>query len=217
MGRARMSATRGATDVSVTPAAGQVAGDRAVSTRERAGAGASASGSEQPRLAIVALPVIAALVVLSFATFPLDRAFIAAGFSAVLVVLSAIDIERGIIPNRIVLPATGVILIAQLALFPEHAAEWVLAPLAVAGVLAIPALLGRNWMGMGDIKLVLLLGAGLGWEVLGAMIVACLCVFPVAVVILIRGGLAARKSTIPFGPFLALGALIVLFAPHLGG
>ena len=217
MGCARMSATRATTDVPVTPAAGRVAGDRAVTTPERAGAKASASGSEQPRLAIVALPVIAALVVLSFATFPLDRAFIAAGFSAVLVVLSAIDIERGIIPNRIVLPATGVILIAQLALFPEHAAEWVLAPLAVAGVLAIPALLGRAWMGMGDIKLVLLLGAGLGWEVLGAMIVACLCVFPAALVVLIRGGLAARKSTIPFGPFLALGALIVLFAPHLGG
>jgi len=208
-----MSARRATTDVAVTPAAGRVAGDRAVTTPERA----SASGSEQPRLAIVALPVSAALVVLSFATFPLDRAFIAAGFSAVLVVLSAIDIERGIIPNRIVLPATGVILIAQLALFPDHAAEWVLAPLAVAGVLAIPALLGRAWMGMGDIKLVLLLGAGLGWEVLGAMIVACLCVCPAAVVILIRGGLAARKSTIPFGPFLALGALIVLFAPHLGG
>src|SRR5204862_6574748 len=54
-------------------------------------------------------------------------------------------------------------------------------------------------------------------DVLGAMIVACLCVFPAAVVVLIRGGLAARKSTIPFGPFLALGALIVLFAPHMGG
>jgi prepilin signal peptidase PulO-like enzyme (type II secretory pathway) len=35
------------------------------------------------------------------------------------------------------------------------------------------------------------------------------------VLVLVRGGLAARKTTIPFGPFLALGALIVLFGPHL--
>ena len=212
-----MSAVRATTDAAMTPAASGAAGDRASARARRTDAEVSASGSEQPRLAIVTLPVIAALVVLSFATFPVDRALIAAGFSAVLVVLSAIDIERGIIPNRIVLPATGVILVAQLALFPNHALEWVLAPLAVAGVLAIPALLGRAWMGMGDIKLVLLLGAGLGWEVLGAMVVACLCVFPAAVAVLVRGGLAARKSTIPFGPFLALGALIVLFASHLGG
>ena len=213
MGGARMSVSRASTDVAVAPAHAPVADDLAAAPH----AGARTAGGERPRLAIAALPVIAALVVLSFATFPVDRALIAAGFSAVLVVLSAIDIERGIIPNRIVLPATGVILVAQLALFPDHAAEWVFAPLAVAGVLVIPALLGRTWMGMGDIKLVLLLGAGLGWEVLGAMVVACLCVFPAAVAVLVRGGLAARKSTIPFGPFLALGALVVLFASHLGG
>jgi prepilin signal peptidase PulO-like enzyme (type II secretory pathway) len=201
--------------VPIVPVGARVSDDPAAAPRPAAGT--RAAGGEQPRLAIVAIPVIAALVVLSFATFSLDRALVAAAFAAVLVVLSAIDIERGIIPNRIVLPATGVILLAQLALFPQHAAEWVLAPLAVAGVLIIPALFGRAWMGMGDIKLVLLLGAGLGWEVLGAMVVASLCVFPAAVIILVRGGLAARKTTIPFGPFLALGSLIVLFASHLGG
>ena len=215
MGGARVSVSRAVTQVPVAPTSARTADELVAATQSARGR--SAAGGEQPRLAIVALPVIAALVLLSFATFSLERALIAAVFSAVLVVLAAIDIERGIIPNRIVLPATGVILIAQLALFPGHAAEWVLAPLAVAGVLIIPALLGRAWMGMGDIKLALLLGAGLGWEVLGAIVVASLCVFPAAVIVLVRGGLAARKSTIPFGPFLALGALIVLFASHLGG
>ena len=213
MGRARMSATRGATDVSVTPAAGQVAGDRAVSTRERAGAGASASGSEQPRLAVAALPVSAALVVLSFATFPLDRALIAAGFSAVLVVLSAIDIERGIIPNRIVLPATGVILIARLALFPDHAAEWVLAPLAVAGVLAIPALLGRNWMGMGDIKMMFMVGAFLGWRL--AALTIFIGVFSgslAGIALMFRRGRRNLQMMLPFGIFLGIGAVASLLA-----
>ena len=93
-----------------------------------------------------------------------------------------------------------------------------LAGLLAAVVLAIPPLLGRRWMGMGDAKLALLIGVGLGWGVFGAVLIAFLCVFPVALLLLLlRGGLAARKTTIPFGPFLSLGALIVLFGPHLAG
>jgi leader peptidase (prepilin peptidase)/N-methyltransferase len=83
--------------------------------------------------------------------------------------------------------------------------------------MVIPTLLGRSWMGMGDVKLAMLIAIGLGWASIGALLVAFACVFPVALAILIRGGLAARKATIPFGPFLALGALIVLFAPQVTG
>jgi prepilin signal peptidase PulO-like enzyme (type II secretory pathway) len=67
------------------------------------------------------------------------------------------------------------------------------------------------------VKLVVLLGAGLGWSVAGALALAFLSVFPVALAIVIRGGLSARKSTLPFGPFLALGGLFVLLVPHLAG
>jgi len=166
---------------------------------------------------VVLVPLIAGVVVLAFATFPFDRALVAACLAGVLVVLAAIDIQRGIIPNRIVLPASGLILLGDVVLFPNRALEWVLAGLVAAVVLAMPALLGRAWMGMGDAKLALLLGVGLGWGVFGALLVGFLCVFPVALLVLIRGGAAARKTTIPFGPFLSLGALIVLFGPHLAG
>jgi prepilin signal peptidase PulO-like enzyme (type II secretory pathway) len=44
-----------------------------------------------------------------------------------------------------------------------------------------------------------------------------LCTVPVSLLLLVRGGLGARRAMIPFGPFLALGALIVLFGPHLAG
>jgi len=142
---------------------------------------------------------------------------VAAFAATVLIVLSAIDLERRIIPNRIVIPAAGIVLVAQIVLFPGQASEWVLAAVLSALVLMIPQLLGRSWMGMGDVKLALLLGATLGWGVLGAVFLAFLCVFPVALVLLIRHGSEARKMTIPFGPFLALGALIILFAPHLAG
>jgi prepilin signal peptidase PulO-like enzyme (type II secretory pathway) len=72
-------------------------------------------------------------------------------------------------------------------------------------------------MGMGDVKLALLLGAGLGSSVVGAISVAFLAVFPIAVGMLIRGGLGARRRTLPFAPFLALGTLVVLFLPYITG
>src|SRR4029077_14547678 len=114
------------------------------------------------------VPFVVGLVVLAFVSFPLDRALLAAFVAAALVVLSAIDIERGIIPNRIVLPAAGIVLVAQIALFPDRALEWTLAAFLAAVLFLIPHLLARAWMGMGDVKLALLLGAALGWGVLGA-------------------------------------------------
>jgi leader peptidase (prepilin peptidase)/N-methyltransferase len=167
-----------------------------------------------PALAAV---VALAVVVLAFAALPLAHALVAALTGATLVVISAIDIERGIIPNRIVLPATAIVLVAQIALFPDRAGEWALAAILAALFFLVPNVLSRKLMGMGDVKLALLLGAALGWQVAGAVALASLCVFPVALFLLARGGLAARKATIPFGPFLSLGALIMLFVPYLTG
>jgi prepilin signal peptidase PulO-like enzyme (type II secretory pathway) len=181
---------------------------------------ASASATEEDRLLrspAAVIPFLLGVVAVAVATLPLDRAVVAAFAAAVLVVLSAVDLESGIIPNRIVLPAAGIVLTAQILLFPGQTSEWVLAALIAALVLMIPQLLGRSWMGMGDVKLALLLGATLGWGVVGAVFLAFICVFPVALLLLIRGGAAARKRTIPFGPFLSLGALIILFGPHLAG
>jgi leader peptidase (prepilin peptidase)/N-methyltransferase len=158
-----------------------------------------------------------ALVALSFAIMSSAHALVVAVTAATLVVLSAIDIERGIIPNRIVLPAAAVVLVAQIALFPDRAGEWALAAVVAALFFLVPNLFSRRLVGMGDVKLALLLGAALGWQVAGAIVLAFLCVFPVALLVLVRGGLSARKATLPFGPFLALGALIVLFGPSLAG
>jgi leader peptidase (prepilin peptidase) / N-methyltransferase len=172
-----------------------------------------------PLLRNPAAATVVALVVVVFAfvALPLDHALVAALTGATLVVISAVDIERGIIPNKIVLPATAIVLVAQIALFPDRAGEWALAAILAALFFLIPNVLSRKLMGMGDVKLALLLGAALGWQVAGAVVLACLCVFPVALVTLARGGLAARKATIPFGPFLSLGALIMLFVPYLTG
>jgi leader peptidase (prepilin peptidase) / N-methyltransferase len=158
-----------------------------------------------------------AVVVVAFSVLPLDRAVVAASAGAVLVVLAAIDIDRRIIPNRIVLPAAAIVLVEQIALFPGQTLEWVLAAVVAASVFIVPQLLGKAWMGMGDVKLALLLGVTLGWGVLGATLIAFVCVLPVALVLFLRQGAAARKSMIPFGPLLAVGALGVLLGPAIAG
>ncbi len=135
---------------------------------------------------------------------------IAAAFCAVLVVLSAIDLEHRILPDRIVLPATFVALVAQTALHPSI--EWIAAALGASLFLFLAVLAYPRGMGMGDVKLALLMGAVLGWTVSVALMVGMLAALVPAVVLLARHGSAARKMGIPFGPFLALGSVVALFA-----
>jgi leader peptidase (prepilin peptidase)/N-methyltransferase len=157
------------------------------------------------------------VAVLAFATLSFDRALVDAIAAGVLVVLSAIDLERHIIPNRIVLPAAAIVLVLNIALFPGRAGEWAVAAVIAAVVFAAPALFGRNWVGMGDAKLMLLLGATLGWAVVGAVFCALVLTFPASAWLIVRRGTQARKAMIPFGPFLALGAAVVMFGPTLAG
>lgn len=128
-----------------------------------------------------------------------------------LVVLTAIDIERRIVPNRIVLPATGVVLAGQLALNPDRWLEFVLATLGAGLFLFLPRLLYPAGMGLGDVKLAMLLGAGLGTAVVAAFVLGLLAGFVAAVFLLVTRGSAARKMAIPFVPFLAFGGLVALF------
>jgi leader peptidase (prepilin peptidase)/N-methyltransferase len=145
------------------------------------------------------------------------RAVLAAAIVAVLVVLAAIDIERRIVPNRIVLPATAIVLVAHIGLAPHRSAEFLIAAVGAALVFAVPSLIRRSLIGMGDAKLAMLIGASLGWAAFGALALAFLSLWPVAVAMLIRRGLAARKATLPFAPFLAFGALVVIVAPAFLG
>ncbi len=139
------------------------------------------------------------------------RAFVAAAFCAVLAVLAAIDLERRLIPNRIVLPAAALVLLGNIAAEPDRAAEWAIAAGAAGGGALLLALLTRGGVGMGDVKLCLLLGAGLGFDVLAALFIGVLAGALAALVVLVRHGLQARKAAIPYGPFLALGGILVVF------
>jgi leader peptidase (prepilin peptidase)/N-methyltransferase len=161
----------------------------------------------------VAAGVVAgALATCALAVFGANaRGVVGAVFAAVLVVLSAIDLERRIIPNRIVLPATLAVLLIHAAFSPELIVEAVVASLAAALVLYLPLALYPAGMGMGDVKLALLLGAALGKTVVVALVVGLVAPLPVAIALLLLRGPGARKTAIPFGPFLALGGLVALF------
>jgi prepilin signal peptidase PulO-like enzyme (type II secretory pathway) len=140
-------------------------------------------------------------------------------FVSVLVVLSAIDIERRLLPNVILLPATGVLFVAQVALFPERAVEFALSGLGAGLFMLLLVAAYPQGMGMGDVKLALFLGVGLGSSVGFALLAGALAASFASVGLLMYYGSAARKMTIPFGPFLALGAIFALFdgyAPFVG-
>jgi leader peptidase (prepilin peptidase) / N-methyltransferase len=155
----------------------------------------------------------AALVAACFWRFGFSGdAFVASFFCAVLVALSAIDFERRILPDRIVLPATVAVLAAQVALHPDRTVEWVAAGLGASFFLFAALLAYPKGMGMGDVKLALLLGVMLGWDVSVALMAGMIAALLPSVVLFARHGVAARKMKIPFGPFLALGGLVALFA-----
>lgn len=164
-----------------------------------------------PRHPVLAVGVVG-LVGLSFATFGFEaRAFIFAFAAGVLAVLATIDVQHRLLPNRIVLPAIVVVLLAQLAFYPDHALDCLLAGLSAAAFLGLPLLVRRDAMGMGDIKLAVLLGAIVGWGVFGAIVIGCLAMLPFALYLRIREG-SIRGATLPFGPFLAFGTLLVMLA-----
>ena len=139
-------------------------------------------------------------------------AAVAALFCVALVAVSATDLEHRIIPNKIVLPAAVAVLVAQTTLHPSP--EWTLAALGASGFLFIAALAYPAGMGMGDVKLALLMGAMLGRTAGVALMIGMVAALVPGLFLLARHGQKARKMGIPFGPFLALGSVVALFWGH---
>jgi len=131
----------------------------------------------------------------------------------VLVPITLIDLDHRLILN--VLTATGAVLaLAILALTDlDSLAEHLIGAAAAGGFLLVAVLAYPAGMGMGDVKLAAMLGLFLGRAVAPAMFTALIVGSLVGVVIIARkGAREGRKTAIPFGPYLALGGLVGLFA-----
>ena len=154
--------------------------------------------------------VTALLIVTCVAVFgPTPEAALAAGFCAVLVTLSVIDARHRIVPNRIVVPAAALALVAHTAIDPSL--EWLAWSLAAAGALFLVALAYPKGLGLGDVKLALLLGAALGAAVMVALMIGLFAALAPAAILVSRHGASARKMGVPLVPFLSLGAVTALF------
>jgi leader peptidase (prepilin peptidase)/N-methyltransferase len=132
---------------------------------------------------------------------------------AVLVPIALIDFDSRIIPNKITLPAAIAAVGIGLATKPAGVPEQLIAGAAAGGFLLIFALVYPRGMGMGDVKLAAVLGLFLGRAAGVALLAGVLAGALAGMAVMARVGVSqGRKTAVPFGPFLALGGIIGLFA-----
>jgi leader peptidase (prepilin peptidase)/N-methyltransferase len=99
------------------------------------------------------------------------------------------------------------------ALDPGGEVERLIAAAAAATLLALPSLLHPGGMGMGDAKLIGVIGLFLGQAIVPVFFVAFIAGTAVGIAVLVRKGMSAgRRTKIPFGPYLALGAVVGVLA-----
>ncbi len=126
-----------------------------------------------------------------------------------LVPCAVIDFEKRLIPNRITGPGAVVALVVGLALDPGGELSRVLSALIAGGFLLIASLIKPGGMGMGDVKLTGMMGLFLGRSVAVALFAALLASVLTGVALATRRGVyAARKTALPFGPYLAFGGVL---------
>jgi leader peptidase (prepilin peptidase) / N-methyltransferase len=196
--------------------------DVSVATQRPAAEQPSADGERQSRPLSELLPrgrrafvvgaVSAALVAAGFVRYGWSGwAILGLVFCPVLVLLASIDLEHRLLPNRLVLPAavvvTAIVGISQ----PDNLVAHLAAGVALGALFFAIGAFFPGSLGFGDAKLGLLLGLALGTKTFAAVEIALLAVVVVALYLIFTRGMAARKQTIPFGPFLALGGIIGFF------
>ncbi len=144
-----------------------------------------------------------------------SAAQIALSVALILIVIPAalIDLEYRIIPNKITALGAVLAIAIGLALDPAGEPERLIAGVAAGGFLLLAALAYPGGMGMGDVKLAAVMGLFLGRAVAPAILIALLAgVLYGALVVARKGTKEGRKTAVPFGPFLAFGAVIAVFA-----
>lgn len=138
------------------------------------------------------------------------RGLLVAGVVAVIVELAAVDLERRVLPNNLVLPTLLVVLFAQLALDPSFYLRTLVWAAGAGFFLLLPSLFRRGAVGMGDVKLAVLLGAALGPLVAMALTIGLTAVGAYALLLVATRSRSVLRQEIPLGPFLAAGAIVAV-------
>jgi leader peptidase (prepilin peptidase)/N-methyltransferase len=125
-------------------------------------------------------------------------------------VVTIADLRRRVIPDGPLIAALTVALALCAIAEPAGLGDRLACGAGAGGFLLAAAMIRPDGMGLGDVKLAAVLGVYLGTRVLAAMLVAFAAGSLAGVILLVRHGWGARRQTIPFGPFLALGALLAI-------
>lgn len=158
--------------------------------------------------------ILFALTVVRFGV-TLQAAFLLT-FLAGLIVISFIDLDHQIIPNVITLPGIPLGILTGFLFRDPPLLDRLIGALAGAGFLYLVlfyggVLYGQEAMGEGDLNLIAMVGAFLGWKaVIVTILVGCLVGSAVGLSLIALRRLG-RRQHIPFGPFLSLGAVVALF------
>jgi leader peptidase (prepilin peptidase)/N-methyltransferase len=170
-------------------------------------------GSISARYPVVEASTAALLVAVVLAKGADRDAWLGLAFVLLLVPVTLIDLDHRIIPNKLMLVGAVVSVAIVLVTDPGSLTEHLIAAGAAGGFLLVAALAYPAGMGMGDVKLAGVMGLFLGRSVGPAMLVALVAGSVVGAAIIARkGAVEGRKTAIPFGPYLAFGGLVGLFA-----
>ncbi|HTR76234.1 MAG TPA: A24 family peptidase [Solirubrobacterales bacterium] len=129
-----------------------------------------------------------------------------------LATVSVIDLRERRVPNRVLGVAVALGLSLLAVADPSSVPGRLAVALLAGGAFLALALLRPDGFGMGDVKLIGVMGFFLGVGVLTAIMVALLSASLLGLVLFVRDGRAAAKATIPFAPLLALGGVLALLA-----
>jgi leader peptidase (prepilin peptidase)/N-methyltransferase len=159
----------------------------------------------------MALGLLYALTVLVLWDDPVEVA-LGLVFVTTLTAITLTDLDRRLIPNRILLVAAALGIGIVVIWAPDSLPERLLAAAAAGGGLFLVAFAYPRGMGLGDVKLAAVMGLFLGRNVAPVILVALLMGSAVGIYLIAREGPAARKRAIPFGPFMAFGGVVGLLA-----
>ena len=129
---------------------------------------------------------------------------------ALVLILGVVDLETRRIPNALVVGIATIALVCRALAERAHLVESIVAGLAVFGCFLALANLARGGLGMGDVKLAAALGLVLGKVVLVALVFGTVAGAVAGLVVIVMQGSAGRRTTIAYGPYLALGGALAI-------
>jgi leader peptidase (prepilin peptidase)/N-methyltransferase len=127
------------------------------------------------------------------------------------IIVSMIDYDFKIIPNIITIPGIMLCLLINIFVFPYDFHSFLIGALSGVAIFYIIAIISNGGMGGGDIKLIAMIGAFLGWKGVFFTIFSGAMFGSIVGILLILIGKKRRKDKVPFGPFLSFGATLYIF------